>query len=229
MRKQARRNALSAMRIAAALLALAAIAGSARAQDLTLSNAVVVSETNLGHEARIAVPGCEAPVRLEYRPAQNAAHYRDSCKRPIADKLVTIMQLLGPALERAAAAGHAEPTQLVVFVGRIVQTFPDLAAELVTAAARTSGWDADVSRRSATAANAAVVQLLTRTDAGTAIRTATPPGGYRVTGIAVEKVLTAKPQRLPFPLPPHIVSANADRALPFDALLWIALRRELAG
>ena len=195
----------------------------AQSQEGAPAEAITISESELGLDARMLVGGCT--VRLEYRPAQGAAQYRDTCRRPTAEKMTSLMDMLDAVLGRAQAKSPL-PQQMVVFAGRIVQTFPDLAAEAVTAAARTSGWDADAARRSSTVANATMVRLLARTEAGTAIRTADAPHGFRVSGIAVEKVLTARPQRLPFALPPHIVSANSDTELPFDALLWISLRRD---
>lgn len=187
--------------------------------DAPAEGGITVQDSDRGREARITVDGCEAV--LAYRPDQAGMLYRDLCKRPLGDKLALLARLV----EAALGEGGERPERLAIHAGRIAQTFPDLAAELVETAAETAIWDPDLVRRSSTAANAAVVQLLARTEGGRTIRAAAMPAGYHVGGIAVEKVLTALPRQLPFPLPPHVVGANSDTPLPFDAVLWIALVR----
>ena len=212
--------ALAAILLACVPAAAAdATPGGSASGDAPAADGITVLDAPLGREVRATVGGCEAA--LAYRPDQAGMLYRDPCKRPLGDKLALLARLV----EAALGEDGERPERLAIHAGRIAQTFPDLAAELVEAAADTAIWDPELARRSSTAANAAVVQLLARTEGGGAIRAAAMPAGYHVSGIAVEKVLTALPRQLPFPLPPRVVGANSDTPLPFDAVLWIALGR----
>ncbi len=177
---------------------------------------IAVEATETGHAARVRIGDCEAAA--EYRPRQSVVLYRDPCRRPATEKLATLARLAEALLTEASDA----PPRLAVFVGSIAETFPDLAADLVVAAGSGSNWDSELASRSSDYANGIVSRLLDRTEVGGAIRSFRT-GGYRSAGILVDRVAVARPRQLPFPLPPHVVSANSDTPLPYDGLLWIVL------
>ena len=112
-----------------------------------------------------------------------------------------------------------EGTYSSLFIGRLID-YPWLSQDLATTVYRDRGWDSKKGKPAAMDINKYVSQLLFRREWMAEIETVFEKGGYRVVGVAVEKVLVGGFREVPFyqgEMPPGRV--------PYDAQVWFRLKK----
>lgn len=154
-------------------------------------------------------PAPECPVTLEAREEtpRRILRLRPSCPIGYSSTHAALRALL------AHSAG--EPEARVSF-GRIVE-YPWLSALLAREASVSRNWDAATGRPVRGHENQWVAQMLRAMPEFTALFDA-----WQIAGVSVEKVLIKPAAELPLPsgapVPP-------GARLPYDAILWVTLRR----
>jgi len=106
-----------------------------------------------------------------------------------------------------------------LFIGRLID-YPWLSQCLAITAYRDQGWDSKKGKPVAMNINKYVSQLLFRKEWMAQIETAFEKGGYRVVGVAVEKVLVGSFREVPF----YQGEMHPGR-VPYDAQVWFRLER----
>jgi hypothetical protein len=112
-----------------------------------------------------------------------------------------------------------EGTYSSLFIGRLID-YPWLSQDLATTVYRDRGWDSKRGKPAAMDINKYVSHLLFRKELMAEIETVFEKGGYRVVGVAVEKVLVGGFREVPFyqgEMPPGRV--------PYDAQVWFRLKK----
>ena len=112
-----------------------------------------------------------------------------------------------------------EGTYSSLFIGRLID-YPWLSQDLATTAIRDRGWDSKKGKPAAMDINKYVSQLLFRKEWMAEIETVFEKGGYRVVGVAVEKVLVGGFREVPF----YQGEMHSGR-VPYDAQVWLRLKR----
>ena len=106
-----------------------------------------------------------------------------------------------------------------LFIGRLID-YPWLSQDLATTAHRDRGWDSQKGKPAAMDINKYVSLLLFRKEWMAEIETVFEKGGYRVVGVAVEKVLVGGFREVPF----YQGEVHPGR-VPYDAQVWFRLKR----
>ena len=106
-----------------------------------------------------------------------------------------------------------------LFIGRLID-YPWLSQDLATTAHRDRGWDSKKGKPAAMDINKYVSLLLFRKEWMAEIETVFEKGGYRVVGVAVEKVLVGGFREVPF----YQGEVHPGR-VPYDAQVWFRLKR----
>ena len=112
-----------------------------------------------------------------------------------------------------------EGTYSSLFIGRLID-YPWLSQGLATTAYRGRGWDSKRGKPAAMDINKYVSQLLSRKELMAPIETVFEKGGYRVLGVAVEKVLVGEFREVPF----YQGEMHPGR-VPYDAQVWFRLEK----
>ena len=115
-----------------------------------------------------------------------------------------------------ALLAHADATEARVLFGRLVE-YPSLSSLLAREASIARGWDAKAGRPVKGHENQWVAQMLRAMPEFTALF-----DKWQIASVSVEKVLIKPAAQLPLaagaPVP-------ANARLPYDAILWVTLRR----
>ena len=153
-------------------------------------------------------PAPECDVKLEAREEQphRVLRMRPSCPIGHASTHAALRALL---LHPADGEAH-------VLFGRIVE-YPWLSALLAREASVSRRWDATKGRPYKGHENQWVAQMLRAMPEFTALF-----DSWEITGISVEKVLVKPAAQLPLPEGAPI---PREARLPYDAILWVTLRR----
>jgi hypothetical protein len=106
-----------------------------------------------------------------------------------------------------------------LFIGRLID-YPWLSQYLATTATRDRGWDSKKGKPAAMDINTYLSQLLFRKEWMAEIETVFEKGGYRVVGVAVEKVLVGGFREVPF-----YQGEMYSGRVPYDAQVWFRLKR----
>jgi hypothetical protein len=112
-----------------------------------------------------------------------------------------------------------EGTYSSLFIGRLID-YPWLSQDLATTAIRDRGWDSKKGKPAAMDINKYLSQLLFRKEWMAEIETVFEKGGYRVVGVAVEKVLVGGFREVPF-----YQGEMYSGRVPYDAQVWFRLKR----
>ena len=161
--------------------------------------------------ARTTLDGC--PASLSFRPADQGvrahAHLRMDCPGDLSLRLATIDRLW-----RALVPGRLEAdAQVGLFLGRLIQTLPELADEVAIAGARAGGG-----------ADHAAYAGRVRTGAQAIGLAALIAGwGFNITGVSVEKILAWPVEHLPAGLRDQIAGIRPARPVAHDAMVWLTL------
>lgn len=154
-------------------------------------------------------PAPECAVTLEAReePPRRILRLRPAC--PIGHSSTH-------AVVRALLAHAGDAKEARIFFGRIVE-YPWLSSLLAREASSSRHWDVSAGRPVRGHENQWVARMLRAMPEFTALF-----DSWQVAGVSVEKVLLKPAAQLPLaagaPLPPH-------SRLPYDAMLWVTLRR----
>jgi hypothetical protein len=164
------------------------------------------------------VDGCTAT--LERRAADaRVIHLRSRCPQPAGAKAALLARMAEALLPAAAARATVE----TLFLGRLMETFPDLAARLARAAAAAADWDGAAARRRPAQANQLVRRLTADAALYADLEAALRPLGWRVRPGAVEKVLIAAAGDTPLRAALIAQGVPATTVVPFDAQVWLRL------
>ncbi len=106
-----------------------------------------------------------------------------------------------------------------LFIGRLID-YPWLSEYLATTSYRDRGWDSKKGKPAAMDINKYVSQLLFKKELMAQLWTVLEKGGYRVTGVTVEKVLVGGFREVPF----YRGEMHPGR-VPYDAQVWFRLER----
>jgi len=106
-----------------------------------------------------------------------------------------------------------------LFIGRLID-YPWLSQYLATTAYHDRGWDSKKGKPAAMDINKYVSQVLFRRDLIAQIEPPFSKGGYRVTGVTVEKVLVGGFREVPL-YQGKIFSGK----VPYDAQVWFRLKK----
>lgn len=162
---------------------------------------------------------CQLTVEsnLEWHTLRLRAHhpqYRD-CK---IDKALMLSTIKSAFLK----IGSSKPVQgySSLFIGRL-NDFPWLSQYLAVSAQRDPGWDSRQGKPRAQNYNRYVSKILSRGDILAEIEGVTAPGGYRVVGVSVEKVLVGELREVPL-----YQGRMAAGRFPFDAQVWFRLEKK---
>jgi hypothetical protein len=173
-------------------------------------------------ERRAATTLGDCPVSLEFRPADPyTIRYRNDCPQLLADKAA----LLGRLAEKLFGTGGVPPEVTSLSVGRLCNTFPEIAIRVALAI---HDDDLDDFRE------AAEKQQLNRFYSGYAgdpehfpeLQDTLARYGVRIAGASVEKVLAGKPSQTPFPGSLLSKGVAPDEVLPVDAQTWYKLEHQ---
>ena len=152
-------------------------------------------------------PAAECQVLLEAREEtpHRVLRMRPSCPIGYSSTHMALKALLG----------HASGEARISF-GRIVD-YPWLSALLAREASVARSWDASTGRPRAGGENQWVARMLGAMPEFTALF-----DSWQVAGISVEKVLLKPAAQLPLP---EGAPLPREAKLPYDAILWVTLRR----
>ncbi len=115
------------------------------------------------------------------------------------------------------AAPRLTGTYSSLFIGRLVD-YPWLSQYLATAAYRDGGWNAKKGRPAALDINRYVAQVLFNKELLAPVAAVLATGGYRITGVSVEKVLVGGFREVP-----SYQGKMAPGRVPYDAQAWFRL------
>lgn len=211
----------SSVRLVLLLAALASWPGAAATE-------IAIGEQYGQTVASTEADGCKVSLELQLR--WQTMRYRNLCDQPIERKAVLFADLL-----RALFKDGAPPAEVTSLgLGRLVD-FPELSA-VAALAIRRSG-DRDGSKalfRGQTssepgARNRFFAEALDRHAVLRPFLDALAPFGVAGGASSVEKVLVGRPAMTPVGRTLREAGVGADEALPFDAQVWLRLRRDGAG
>ena len=106
-----------------------------------------------------------------------------------------------------------------LFIGRLID-YPWLSEYVATTAHRDRGWNSKKGKPAAMDINKYVSQLLFKKELMAQLWTVLEKGGYRVTGVTVEKVLVGGFREVPF----YQGEMHPGR-VPYDAQVWFRLEK----
>jgi len=154
-------------------------------------------------------PAAECAVALELReePPHRLLRLRPGCPIGHASTHGAVRAMLQHAGDAAEAR---------LFFGRIVE-YPWLSSLLAREASSSRRWDPAAGRPMRGSDNRYVAEALRAMPEFTALF-----DGWRISGVAVEKVLLKPAAELPLPAG---APTPARAKLPYDAMLWVTLRR----
>ncbi len=180
---------------------------------------VILGEDEFAHQATWEMDGCRASLE---RPKKEShlLHFRNDCHQALEEKLA----LLGRMLETLVPDFEERRTIRTLFVGRIVQTFPEFAQRLARAASGDPDWDAKRPWKEPGYSNRFVFQLMKEGSLFPELNATLEPLGYGVEVASVEKILMAKPKDIPFGGVLLEQGADPETKIPFDALTWFHLK-----
>jgi hypothetical protein len=174
--------------------------------------------------ASIRVDDCR--VALEHQSKWHQLRYRNACPQALAEKA----RLLAKLVEGLTDGAGIPPDTRFLAIGRLIR-FPELAEGLALAAHASTDWDGGRGRpRSARAqefgaVNSFVGGLLREQGLLRPLIEPLTEGGIEIAAVSVEKVLIGQPEQIPFGDRLLGKGVTADERLPFDAQVWLQLRR----
>lgn len=107
-----------------------------------------------------------------------------------------------------------------LFIGRLID-FPWLSQYLAISAQKDPVWDSRQGKARAQDLNRYVSKILSRGDILAEIEGVTAPGGYRIVGVSVEKVLVGGFREVPL-----YQEEMATGRFPYDAQVWFRLEKK---
>lgn len=116
---------------------------------------VILVEDEFALQAIWKMDGCRASLERQKKESY-LLHFRNDCHQALEEKLA----LLGRMLETLVPDFEDRRTIRTLFVGRIVQTFPEFAQRLARAASRDPNWDGKRPWREPGYSNRFVFQLM---------------------------------------------------------------------
>ncbi|MGD9850959.1 MAG: hypothetical protein AB7T38_06815 [Nitrospirales bacterium] len=180
---------------------------------------VILGEDEFVYHATWEMDGCRVSLERQKKES-HLLHFRHDCLQALEKKLALLVHML----EKLVPDLEDRRTIRTLFVGRIVQTFPEFAQRLARAASGDPNWDGKRPWREPGYSNRFVFQLMKEGNLFPELTAKLEPLGYAVEVASVEKILMAKPKDIPFGDMLLEQGANPKTKLPFDALTWFHLK-----
>jgi hypothetical protein len=174
--------------------------------------------------ASLQITDCRAT--LEHHLRWNSLRYRNSCQQPLAEKAAVFSRLAAALAQKVGIPQDITSLGL----GRLIY-FPELAQRLALMARESPAWDSsrggvrDRQEEDFGAVNRLIEGLAVEGNLFKALEGALRDYGWTVSAVETEKVLVGKPDQTPFAEGLFNGGARADDKLPFDAIVWLRLRR----
>lgn len=201
-------------------LVLALLAGAPWANAAEIA----IGEAHGQTVASIEIDGCKASLELQLK--WRTIRYRNHCTQAIARKT----ELFADLLRALFKDGTLPPEVASLGLGRLVD-FPELSARAALAIRGAGDWDGRAARFRGQASaepgarNRFFAAALDRHAVLRPFLDALAPFGVAGGTASVEKVLVGPPGMTPAEASLRAAGVGADEALPFDAQVWLRLRR----